>query len=124
MEVECSSCLNKVTLPSVGIFLADSDVNESSKFGIPSVSYTEVDYTKFKEIYLLVGGETEGIGDDTLQIVSSLKTSFLNSGVLATFSRIHISLRNRIESLNVANATGILVFEIRRQLDQKYIMPL
>jgi len=109
----------EVTSPTpVGIFLADSDAAERPKFGLPSTSYADWDYTKFGEIYLLVGGESEGIGDDTLQIISDLQSSYANSRVLVTFGRIHISLENQVESLNVANALGIITFEIKRQFDQ------
>lgn len=69
----------------------------------PIVPYHALDFTK-KETVLIIGGETEGI---SLQSLNLLRTR--------NCTRVNISLTNGIDSLNTASAVGIIAFEMKRQ---------
>ncbi|XP_045475340.1 rRNA methyltransferase 3, mitochondrial [Harmonia axyridis] len=73
---------------------------------IPIESYHLLKYKGSHEISLIIGGETEGISEEAYKIVHS-------KGGL----RINIPLNNKVESLNSGTALGILLFEIKRQID-------
>ncbi|XP_011497185.1 PREDICTED: rRNA methyltransferase 3, mitochondrial [Ceratosolen solmsi marchali] len=67
------------------------------------VPYYTADYTK-NEIVLIVGGETEGLSIDSVELTKS------RNGV-----RVNIPLNNNIDSLNAGMAVGIIVFEVKKQ---------
>ena len=64
--------------------------------------YSEVDYTKSQEIFLLFGKETKGLPEDLLQTYIS-KT-------------IRIPMREHLRSLNLSNSVAIVAYEVFRQV--------
>ncbi|XP_034952081.1 rRNA methyltransferase 3, mitochondrial [Chelonus insularis] len=70
---------------------------------IPIVPYYGADYTS-EETVLIVGGETEGISFEALDLVHK------KLGI-----RVNIPMTNGVESLNTSMALGIIAFEVRRQ---------
>lgn len=72
---------------------------------IPLLPYYGLDYKSCRNSLLIVGGETEGISEDSYRLASEFK------GV-----RVNIPLNNNVESLNTGTALGIIVFEVKRQL--------
>ena len=71
------------------------------------VPYYEPDYTK-NEVVLIVGGETEGLSAESLELLKTRK------GV-----RVNIPLTNNMDSLNAGMALGIIAFEVKRQFFNK-----
>lgn len=93
------------------IAICDSNSEDTRLPGMPSIPFRDFDYTPFSHNFVIVGGETEGISEMCVNTVKLLRT--ISSVNLV---RIRIPLANGIESLNAANACGIVVFEILRQL--------
>ncbi|MBP3502304.1 MAG: tRNA (uridine(34)/cytosine(34)/5-carboxymethylaminomethyluridine(34)-2'-O)-methyltransferase TrmL [Clostridia bacterium] len=65
--------------------------------------YSDVDYTKFDEVFILYGRETKGLPEDLLQKYIE-KT-------------IRIPMRNTLRSLNLSNSVAIITYEILRQVN-------
>ena len=63
--------------------------------------YSDVDYSKFDEIFVLFGKETKGLPEDIL------KKYFNNA--------IRIPMRENLRSLNLSNSVAIVVYDILRQ---------
>lgn len=63
--------------------------------------YSDVDYSKFDEVFVLYGKETKGLPEDLLQKYIE-KT-------------IRIPMRNTLRSLNLSNSVAIITYEILRQ---------
>jgi len=97
----------------VGFILADSDLSDT-RFNVPLRNYFSVDYTSFSHIFLTIGGETEGLGKEIISLVSKLSN---NESIEIT--RVRIPLHYNVDSLNAANAFGIIAFEIQRQLTSR-----
>lgn len=101
--------------PQANIFLADnsiisSDDNELQKLkdlvdSIPVLPYYGVNFSESDHIVLIIGGETEGLSEDSYKLASERK------GV-----RLNVPLSNNIDSLNSGTALGVIAFEIKRQL--------
>lgn len=89
------------------VLIADNDV---SKY-LPSrvVQYDQIpkELIEGKEIYLLLGGETHGIGDDAINFALNRNWNVLN-----------IPIHPSVNSLNSSNALAIVLFELRRKLLQ------
>lgn len=64
-------------------------------------TYTEIDYSKLEEVFVLFGKETKGLPEDILQ-------KYINND-------IRIPMRNKIRSLNLSNSVAIVAYEILRQ---------
>ena len=64
--------------------------------------YSEVDYTKSKEVFLLFGKETKGLPEDLLQ--TYIKQT------------IRIPMREHLRSLNLSNSVAIVAYEVFRQV--------
>lgn len=64
-------------------------------------NYDEVNINKLKNIMLLIGNESKGLRD------SSLQSCTMN---------VKIKLENNIESLNVLSATSIILFDLKNKL--------
>ena len=64
--------------------------------------YSDVDYTKTKEIFLLFGKETKGLPEDLLQ-------KYINQ-------TIRIPMREHLRSLNLSNSVAIVAYEVFRQV--------
>ena len=63
--------------------------------------YSEVDYSKFDEVFILFGKETKGLPEDLL-----LKNMS---------NTIRIPMRETLRSLNLSNSVAIIVYEVLRQ---------
>jgi tRNA G18 (ribose-2'-O)-methylase SpoU len=83
------------------VFLADSRIPaEKTK------NYLDADYVvEGKPIVLVVGGETRGLSNEAQKLITVAKHH----------AKIHVPLACGVESLNVAAAVAVLLFEIRRQ---------
>ena len=64
-------------------------------------TYSDVDYTKFNEIFILFGKETKGLPEDLIE--NNMKQA------------IRIPMREGLRSLNLSNSVAIVVYEILRQ---------
>ena len=65
--------------------------------------YTDVNYTKKEEIFLVFGTETKGLPEDVLKKYIE-KT-------------IRIPMRENLRSLNLSNSVAIVAYEVLRQQD-------
>lgn len=63
--------------------------------------YSDINYTVFKEIYILFGKETKGLPEDLL------KKYIENT--------IRIPMKQNLRSLNLANSVAIVIYEVLRQ---------
>ena len=67
--------------------------------------YSEPDYSKMNEVFLLFGKETKGLPEDVLQ-------KYIDK-------TIRIPMRKTLRSLNLSNSVSIVVYEVLRQKDFK-----
>ena len=67
--------------------------------------YSDVDYTKHEEVFILFGKETKGLPEDLL--LKHLDNT------------IRIPMRETLRSLNLSNSVAIIVYEVLRQVDFK-----
>ena len=65
--------------------------------------YSDVDYSKFDEVFLLFGKETKGLPEDLLQ-------KYIEN-------TIRIPMRPTLRSLNLSNSVAIVIYEVLRQVD-------
>ena len=65
--------------------------------------YSDIEYSKYDEIFLLFGKETKGLPEDLLK-------KYINQ-------TIRIPMKNRIRSLNLSNSVSIVVYEVLRQVE-------
>ena len=63
--------------------------------------YSEPNYNKMDEVFLLFGKETKGLPEDILQ-------KYINK-------TIRIPMRKTLRSLNLSNSVSIVVYEVLRQ---------
>ena len=63
--------------------------------------YSEPDYSKMDEVFLLFGKETKGLPEDILQ-------KYIDK-------TIRIPMRETLRSLNLSNSVSIVVYEVLRQ---------
>lgn len=73
---------------------------------LPLLPYYNFDFTKPKSIVLIIGGETEGISNESYLFANKLNGC-----------RLNIPLGNGVDSLNTGTALGIIAFEIKRQIE-------
>ena len=64
-------------------------------------TYSDVDYTKYDEIFILFGKETKGLPEDLIE--NNMKQA------------IRIPMREGLRSLNLSNSVAIVVYEVLRQ---------
>ncbi|MBO5349374.1 MAG: tRNA (uridine(34)/cytosine(34)/5-carboxymethylaminomethyluridine(34)-2'-O)-methyltransferase TrmL [Clostridia bacterium] len=64
--------------------------------------YSDVDYTKFDEVFVLYGKETKGLPEDLLQ-------KYIEN-------TIRIPMKKVLRSLNLSNSVAIITYEILRQV--------
>ncbi|CAG7725286.1 unnamed protein product [Allacma fusca] len=113
---ESSPTITEKSSPSFALLLADSNDSQiDAREPLPIFSYTDADYRTFKKIYLVVGGETEGLSHDILQIAANVKTSIHSRILQPTVARLRIPLLHNMDSLNSSNAFSIIVYEMLRQ---------
>ena len=65
--------------------------------------YSDVDYSKFDDVFLLFGKETKGLPEDLLK-------KYIDNA-------IRIPMRKTLRSLNLSNSVAILAYEVLRQVD-------
>ena len=65
--------------------------------------YSDVDYSKYDEVFLLFGKETKGLPEDLLQ-------KYIKNA-------IRIPMRNHLRSLNLSNSVAIVAYEVLRQVN-------
>jgi tRNA G18 (ribose-2'-O)-methylase SpoU len=102
----------ETTLEDTGI---QPEINEKNKKSeiltklneLQVVPYYTADYTK-NEVVLIVGGETEGLSIESVELTKS------RDGI-----RVNIPLNNDIDSLNAGMAVGIVIFEVKRQFSNR-----
>ena len=63
--------------------------------------YSDIDYSKMEEVFLLFGKETKGLPEDILQ-------KYLNK-------TIRIPMRETLRSLNLSNSVAIVAYDVFRQ---------
>ena len=63
--------------------------------------YSDVDYSKIDEVFLLFGKETKGLPEDLLQ-------KYIEN-------TIRIPMRPTLRSLNLSNSVAIVIYEVLRQ---------
>ena len=66
-------------------------------------TYSEIEYTKYDEIFLLFGKETKGLPEDLLK-------QYIDKA-------IRIPMKEGLRSLNLSNSVAIVVYEVLRQND-------
>lgn len=65
--------------------------------------YSEIDYTKYENIYFIFGPETRGLNEQY---------------ILDNFERaVRIPMREGLRSLNLSNSVAIVAYEVERQLE-------
>ena len=64
--------------------------------------YTDIDYSKMEEVFVLYGKETKGLPEDLLEKYLDKKT-------------IRIPMLPTLRSLNLSNSVAIITYEILRQ---------
>ncbi|XP_012251338.2 rRNA methyltransferase 3, mitochondrial [Athalia rosae] len=96
---------NSASGREVGLYgpLRKSNSKNSEVDTLPVIPYFSTCYTA-NETILIVGGETEGISQESVSLTSR------RGGI-----RINVPLTNGVDSLNTGTALGVLLFEIKRQ---------
>ena len=67
--------------------------------------YSDVNYSKFDEVFLLFGKETKGLPEDILK-------KYINN-------TIRIPMRENLRSLNLSNSVAIVAYDVCRQIEFK-----
>lgn len=65
--------------------------------------YSDVDYSKMEEVFILFGKETKGLPEDLIQKHME--------------KAIRIPMRDTLRSLNLSNSVAIIAYEVLRQID-------
>jgi len=65
--------------------------------------YSDMDYTKSEEVFLLFGKETKGLPEDLLQ-------KYIEN-------TIRIPMKEHLRSLNLSNSVAIVAYDVERQCD-------
>lgn len=72
--------------------------------------YTEIDYAKYDNIYLIFGPETRGLNEQY---------------ILQNFERAaRIPMGDNIRSLNLSNSVAIAAYEVERQLNFEHLQEI
>ncbi|CAB3242040.1 unnamed protein product [Arctia plantaginis] len=109
---DMSSHLEKNT----SIFIADSNTNtvDTSEENhslelndLPVLPYYSIDFSSLNHTTLILGGETEGISEESYSLAAN------KNGL-----RLNIPLQRGVDSLNSGMAIAVIAFEIRKQLIQ------
>lgn len=103
---------NEVERKGIAVVLADSGT-DVDKYGIPIVDYTSIQYSQFEWILLVLGGETHGLSETVRKAAKELPSYYPDD--IKLVSRVRIPMSLPIDSLNVANAFGVIGYEIFRQ---------
>ncbi|XP_039747380.1 rRNA methyltransferase 3, mitochondrial [Pararge aegeria] len=109
----------KLLEPNTSLFIADSNTRMLREEGtkedemldnlVPVLPYYSVDFGNIQHVTLVIGGETEGISEDSYKFAAS------RNGL-----RLHIPLQQGVDSLNTGMAAAVIAFEIRKQFIQAW----
>jgi len=81
-------------------------VGEFKQLPPPSMDYTKFNLQAgFKEVVVVIGGETEGVSGAAYRLCHRMGGS-----------RLHIPLRNSVNSLNVISAASVILFRIQQAM--------
>lgn len=102
---------------NTSLFIADSNtssddvINETNEniIVMPVIPYYSVEFSTLHHTTMIIGGETEGISEDSYSLAAS------KNGL-----RLNIPLQRGVDSLNTGMATAVIAFEIRKQLIQAW----
>ena len=89
---------------SLSDFLLKYNPENSNMFFVTTKGqhcYSDIDYSKLDNIFLLFGKETKGLPEDLLK-------KYINNA-------IRIPMRETLRSLNLSNSVAILAYEVLRQ---------
>lgn len=126
----------------MSVFIADNQSASSNEMQVPRdkyelnrkqnnapffqpKAYDDISFHNCKHIAVIIGGETEGVSShalDFMKFVTQQSETPTNDDDPVEVNRmpansvIEIPLGNGVESLNASVATGILLFEMRKQL--------
>ncbi len=93
-HISLKEFLNKYKLEECNMFLAST---KSQK------CYSDVDYSKMEEVFILFGKETKGLPEDLIQ-------RYIEKA-------IRIPMRDTLRSLNLSNSVAIIAYEVLRQIE-------
>ena len=89
---------------SLSIFLEKYKSKHDKMFLVSTKSqhtYSEIEYNKYDEVFLLFGKETKGLPEDLLK-------KYIEKA-------IRIPMKDGLRSLNLSNSVAIVVYEVLRQ---------
>lgn len=89
---------------SLNAFLEKYKPEENNMYFVTTkgqTCYSDVDYSKMDEIFLLFGKETKGLPEDLLK-------KYIDK-------TIRIPMRSTLRSLNLSNSVAIVIYEVLRQ---------
>ena len=89
---------------SLNAFLEKYKPEENNMYFVTTkgqTCYSDVDYSKMDEVFLLFGKETKGLPEDLLQ-------KYIDK-------TIRIPMRSTLRSLNLSNSVAIVIYEVLRQ---------
>ena len=89
---------------SLNAFLEKYKPEENNMYFVTTkgqACYSDMDYSKINEVFLLFGKETKGLPEDLLQ-------KYINK-------TIRIPMRSTLRSLNLSNSVAIVVYEVLKQ---------
>ncbi|XP_072944046.1 rRNA methyltransferase 3, mitochondrial [Epargyreus clarus] len=106
--------ISKLLPKDTSVFIADSNArlddskdNKYTEIQMPVIPYYGVDFSQLKHVTLIIGGETEGISEDSYRLAES------RNGI-----RLNIPLQRGVDSLNTGMAAAVIAFEIKKQYVQ------
>ena len=85
-------------------FLKQYSPEENNMFFVSTKArhcYSDIDYSKLNEVFLLFGKETKGLPEDIIK-------QYIDK-------TIRIPMRNGLRSLNLSNSVSIVAYEVLRQ---------
>lgn len=91
---------------SLKVFLDKYKPEEHNMFLASTKSkqcYSDVNYSKMDEVFILFGRETKGLPEDLI-------TKYMDKA-------IRIPMRDTLRSLNLSNSVAIIVYEVLRQVN-------
>jgi len=89
---------------SLNAFLQKYDPEKNNMYFASTKSknvYSDVDYCKMEEVFIMFGKETKGLPEDLLK-------KYIDK-------TIRIPMRNSLRSLNLSNSVAIITYEVLRQ---------
>lgn len=93
-------------------YIAD---NQSKQEGLPLISYDALKFSKtgHEHKVLVIGGEAHGVSDEARSILHEILQRKPEEGAIVT-----IPLVQKVNSLNVASALSVVLFEMRRKMKE------